>query len=140
MKYVLLILVSFLFGCGKAYQSAEFAPYLESFSNIYDKDVSNITIYFDNLPNKTVGICYYKDKEIRIDKTFWDQSTTYGREELIFHELGHCVLRLDHNDDMIEDPSNSYMAMPVSIMYSKVFGNTKSYINNRDYYLQELVK
>ena len=46
------------------------------------------------------------------------------REEFIYHELGHCTLKLDHNDSM--DSKGCLM----SIMYSHVFGGSDCYTKN----------
>jgi hypothetical protein len=48
---------------------------------------------------------------ITLSQADWDLFDDAMREQLVFHELGHCVLFRDHNNDL--DPYGN----PVSIMY-----------------------
>lgn len=83
-----------------------------------------------------IGVCYSMidgSRYIILDRDFWnsfrDEAT---RELLLFHELGHCALnRFEHIDHNRED------GLPASIMNSSLI-ETKDYVNNRDYYLDEL--
>jgi hypothetical protein len=63
-----------------------------------------------------------------------DAAQNYGPESLealIYHELGHCLLTLEHNEDLNSDGT------PASMMYpTGVDGLT--YMNNRAAYLNEL--
>lgn len=36
--------------------------------------------------------------EVTVDQPFWRVATQWQRELVMFHELGHCILHLDHND------------------------------------------
>jgi hypothetical protein len=68
--------------------------------------VTNVPINFGDTENVAyVGVCFtYSngDKEIIIDKQWWDRVSPTSRESLIFHELGHCALNRVHNDEEIE--------------------------------------
>lgn len=39
------------------------------------------------------------NNSIVIDLDFWEESTHYSREFIVFHELGHCILDRRHLDD-----------------------------------------
>lgn len=84
----------------------------------------------------TVGQCLNGDqggRRIFIDKAFWSAYDHYEREFIVFHELGHCYLRLEHNDDR-DSHQNC-----VSIMQSGVGGCKNNYKEStRDEYLDEL--
>jgi transcription initiation factor TFIIIB Brf1 subunit/transcription initiation factor TFIIB len=67
------------------------------------KDIENITIGFHDYKDgsSVVGTCHLlvKNKEIDISKQWWDfHPSTLERQELIFHELGHCVLGRSHTE------------------------------------------
>lgn len=82
------------------------------------------------------GTCQYNSQQsnrITIDLSFWENASHDRREMVVFHELGHCVLLLGHNED--EDNQNACL----SIMNSGTSGCTVYYNDdNRDYYLDEL--
>ena len=81
---------------------------------------SGTSVRFGNLTGKTVGICQYGNglRSVTIDQTFWSRSSALSREQLIDHELGHCVLGRGHN--ISTDPGGR----PLSIMYPVVLAPT----------------
>jgi len=54
-----------------------------------------------------VGFCKFPI-EVRFMKRFWDNASANQRLALVYHELGHCALRLEH-DDTMPDIMNSYL-------------------------------
>jgi len=47
------------------------------------------------------GSCQYSSNQpnkITIDKEFWDQASSLGKEFVMFHELGHCILSRGHRE------------------------------------------
>lgn len=46
---------------------------------------------------------------IALNKDFWDQASPLVREELLFHELGHCVLNREHAKTSARAPQPSIM-------------------------------
>ena len=72
------------------------------------------------LPQNEMGRCsigYGPKPLIRINASYWNAVSYWDRRELIFHELGHCVLGLSHNDTMIG-------WQPVSIMHTYHLGTS----------------
>ncbi len=68
--------------------------------------------------NEVLGQCFRNEQRPRkviIDRGYWerDDVTEEDRQFLIFHELGHCFLDLEH-DDRIDSETNTC----VSIMHS----------------------
>lgn len=115
-------------------------PYVTKFQELCHVTVSDIPVVFSDLEDTPVGLCTRWNgptrswKQVEIDSEFWHNTSDEGREWLVFHELGHCVLDKDHNDYTLED-------VPVSIMNSKVPWNVKDlYSDNTEYYIQELCK
>ncbi|HTL13026.1 MAG TPA: hypothetical protein VL588_11085 [Bdellovibrionota bacterium] len=66
-----------------------------------------------------------------VDQAKWDAATDSQREETLFHELGHCVLRREHDLRF----TGSYI--PESIMHPLRLSSAV-YDTNRDAYLTEL--
>ncbi len=83
-----------------------------------------------------IGTCSYgfrRPNAVTIDNNFWNRNGLLGREEVVFHELGHCVLGRDHTERVV---NSGFCA---SIMRSGT-GSCRSAYNvaNRDFYLDEL--
>ncbi len=86
-------------------------------------------------PIDAVGQCEWGDwlhsPHIRINPDQWQTLGETGRQILLFHELGHCVLNRDHRTDRREDRS------PASIMFPSLL-NPIVYRRDREYYQHEL--
>lgn len=54
--------------------------------------------------------------QIRVRASTWSQFSEWDKRQLMFHELGHCILRLGHNDSV--NANN----VPTSIMNTYHFG------------------
>jgi hypothetical protein len=138
------------------------APFMKSF--LYEADLRNIKIDTTNLIlrfstkntilQEACGTCsqnlskpsVQKIIEINsIDSICWQYLSNNSKEELIFHELGHCILaRFEHKNDLFADGS------PKSIMYKSnsdlyapctydISGsNDCNRITRRKYYIDEL--
>lgn len=53
------------------------------------------------LKDETIGVCYYAWQYVPIRVELQRQYMSLnpeGIEQLVFHELGHCVMKLHHND------------------------------------------
>ncbi len=103
--------------------SAVFAPYVASFlENLalsgLNPNVSGLTVNFTtDLPANVLGSCTMGQKRVRINENLWSILSAAGREELVFHELGHCVLNRGHDNTEIA-------GIPVSIMNAYHLGPT----------------
>ena len=114
----------------------EFVPYITDFpSNM----MIGMPIVFDDEVEKrsgketTVGLCFsWTDgwREIGIDTDFWDDASYLRRKALLWHELGHCVLGLDHDDKLTAGMSNSLMS--TSLMSNYMVRMTCKYNVNLD--------
>ena len=51
--------------------------------------------------SQVIGQCSYSNEtpyKVTIDKPFWDKASDLGKEFVVFHELGHCVLGRAHDE------------------------------------------
>lgn len=119
------------------YIDEAFRPYVTAFELRHNL-VVNVSIVFKDIADDDVaGQCWYgSDRLIEIDTPYWAIITETGKEQLIEHELGHCVLNLDHDDTL--GTVGAWHNVPLSIMNSTHFGDEPWYRDNREYYLQEL--
>ncbi len=94
-------------------------PYFERFEieaaaqNIeIDLIQTETTGIIEDLEEENVaGLCSYStdrqnhiiENHITIDLAFWNRFNDNIREMIVFHELGHCVLRRDHREGQLQD-------------------------------------
>jgi hypothetical protein len=118
----------------------EFAIYLADFevqARLHGRNIStDIPVAFGDLSDRepengdqVIGLCYFTPRHIVIDKSWWTKAPAWGKESLIFHELGHCVLDRDHR-------SGECAGRPCSIMRPIVV--LEPYKKRRKEYLDEL--
>ena len=119
------------------YIDEAFRPYVTAFEERHSMTV-NVSIVFKDIEDEDVaGQCWYRSNRlIEIDTPYWNVISELGREQLVEHELGHCVLNLDHDERL--GTVGAWNNVPLSIMYPVHFGDETYYRDNREYYLQEL--
>lgn len=66
----------------------------------------DIAITFEPLRGNEIGVCEYwagsrNLRTIKLDPSWWFNASYSMREQLVYHEMGHCDLGLDHNSDGI---------------------------------------
>lgn len=116
-----------------------FKQYVARFEDAYGQKVSML-IQFEKQEAPRLGVCYSWDdghREIKIDREGWDDMSDLGKEQLMFHELGHCQLNRPHIEDNIK--LGRWLNAPKSIMHPYVFGEWSVYEENHDYYVKELL-
>ena len=70
-------------------------------------DVSNwsssVEVLFGSLPKDKAGSCKPNSypKVVTIDHYYWKIATMAAREQLVFHELAHCLLQRKHTNDTL---------------------------------------
>lgn len=86
----------------------------------------------------TVGTCFMYTNSVEILAPFYEESSDATREQLIWHELGHCMALLEHNEEMFLPSDDIFeVDIPVSIMYPTLMDDW-AYLRNRDHYINEL--
>lgn len=127
--------------------TTELKIYEEHFYKLFPGKKYSGTIYFKKDMGNKAGICYPLHApplfytQIIISKKYWEDYTPNGKEELIAHELGHCLYGLDHDDEDIELVIEGITVdCPKTIMNSFSIGNTDCYKYRRRYYIDEFRK
>jgi len=116
---LIALLASFFTSCKDPNEyrvDAEFTDYLNRFvqegasrGHTFDLTGNGLIIEFAKLKNNNAGLTHYEDPiRIEIDKTYWTAiSKTAGadmmKEDLIFHELGHGLLKREHLNLTLEN-------------------------------------
>lgn len=142
--FKLIILTLFISSCQHAnqyYVDQELKEYVKAFESMYNVKATFNIIMTDDLPNEKAGICrYYSPNNpsniIYINRRYWSYSNKFGREQVLFHEMGHCYAGLRHNSTT--GTIGYYNNAPKSIMNDTSFGNRSVYKDNLNYYYKEL--
>jgi hypothetical protein len=115
----------------------EFFYIIDKFEKDFNVEV-NIPINFSHLNDDTLGFCNLglKSNSILISYGYWGSLSENQKEELIYHELGHCVFKLDHDNRRF-----IFNMCPSSIMNFEIFDEYESkicYTLFRNYYITDL--
>lgn len=114
---------------------AQLESYVKSFETILGKQISFPVTISNAVPNQYVGWCVVNGdgtRYVQISSYWFPTLSEGGKEQTVFHELGHCELNRQHVNTL---DSNNY---PVSIMYYMEFGDNSYYTAHRDTYVSEL--
>ena len=108
-------------------QNSEFEKHIKAFEDLTGQEVA-IPVYFKNI-KKHLGTCHYSKlgNFIEIDLRQWYTLDATQQEQLIFHELAHCILDCPHVKDK------------KSLLYPYLLPSPY-YRNNRDLVLSKLLK
>lgn len=122
-------------------KDTEFAENIQEFESLYNVEVNVSVIFTEAMPDQEFGLCKYftaNDRRniVYIDQNWWNNANFYARQQLLFHEFGHCIFGLKHNNKI--RILGDYINAPVSIMYPMPFGEFNVYRENLKYYYDEL--
>lgn len=134
----------FLVGCGDNSQATidpAFEPYvarfvLEGTAEGKEVDISKLSVNFSDETRSVAGGIEFGSctgHSIKIVRKFWQETSEANREALLYHELGHCVLRRQHLGGTEES-----LGIPKSVMVSDSAIVAAYWRTNRDYYIHEL--
>jgi hypothetical protein len=144
--FFVLISVFLLDTCKKETVEIEndFQQYYDSFIQIANEKKINLPtiktiIQFTDDSNAPSGACYQNPttKTIKINRAVWElyETNLNGRENIIFHELGHCLLNREHDNSTLSNGEFKTMMIGTT-------GGTASFLNyrgiRRKYYIDEL--
>lgn len=136
-------------------KSVNIHPELQAYANQFEQkgmlNIDNLNMTFGEVDGRwgVLGFCQsgvkevyvkgglekhvYNIRNVVIDIKDWNSMGVADREQLVFHELGHCVLNRGHWEQWL-------VGRPASIMYPEHdIGNTY-YTGYYGSYLQELFK
>lgn len=139
MRLILLALL--LTGCGQ-HRVILIDPTAQSFYNSFlaeagkqGRDIKIDSLMITKvsvLPGLELGRCDDGDIPIvLILDSYWESASIADKEQLIYHELGHCILDRKHLDGKLDS------GIPISIMDTFHFDRS-TYIYYHDYYMREL--
>lgn len=126
------------------YIDSAFYPMIKSFtyeagSRGFLVDLTNVSMTFGDIrtkqSDKTVGYCVPDPLGgliIKIHTPTWSKLGPYQQEQLIFHEMAHCLMRRDHC-------TKTNKLGPISIMYPQVL-DEMFYKQNREELVDELFR
>ena len=149
-KISLVAIFVLVTACGRSTEFAtkgvnidpQFSSYVEAFKNQAIAENHPLVIdsliveMQDKLDPGILGICWMSQGDpsfvpkVQISKEYWSMIDDNGKQELMFHELGHCVLNRAHRAD-----SNN--GIPLSIM-NPYYIDPNFYTANLDQYYHEL--
>jgi hypothetical protein len=113
--------------CSKAPFPQEALPYIHTFEINSHKIVQSdifIEEFDERIRYKIAGECQFwgdGHREIHFNRNSWNNAGDLGKEQLMLHELGHCELNYDHNNNLLDG------YRPKSIMYFQAFGDAIYY-------------
>ncbi len=118
-------------------------PYFREFENLgqrfgynFDLDDLGITGVIEHIQEQGVaGTCQYGSHiaHVTVDEQYWQNSSYFMKEMVVFHELGHCVLNRGHYEGSFSN------GVCQSIMHSGTGDCNLVYQGStRDYYIEEL--
>jgi hypothetical protein len=95
-----------LLACGKPVRNlGQFEPYVEAFEKAsssanHSVVVNFLEMKFGPLPSETLALCTLGVDVplITVNQSLWQTLTEAQRQLVIFHELGHCVLKRAHQN------------------------------------------
>jgi hypothetical protein len=98
-----LLSLSFMSSCAMADFEIE---YMEFYQEALKRNcfVFPMHAYFARLEPEIAGYCI-PGFGILFNEDRWDKFGPYQKRELVFHELGHCVLGKDHSEPGLMAPS-----------------------------------
>ena len=149
MKYLIMLLL--ITGCGKnisdflninqpKFKKADtnpiFAPLIKSFESELGLTVK-VPIVLKRIEQKYAGVCLvYSNgyREIQINSDYWYSYTPEQKEQLVYHELGHCVLNKEHDNTLRENCPNSIMR---SYMFN-TYEINECYLPEHNHYMENL--
>lgn len=124
---------------------AELIPYFQIFADeaaLRGIEVDYVEARIEGLiqpisRNQVLGQCFRNEerpKKVIVDRDYWEGAEENERQFLIFHELGHCFLNLEH-DDRLDFDTNTCLSIMHSTSDACPFELDD---DNRERYLDEL--
>ena len=133
------LIICVLTSCGgdKTIIDPEFKVFVSDFEQKIGVKVQNIIIKFSPTKYPIIGMCITggETNEIHIDPQNWMGINKDGQELILYHELGHCILGLPHDD---RRSTLDNVSVEGSIMNTYFFGNRSYYSKYKENYKRAL--
>lgn len=87
----------------------------------------------DGMDENTVGVCIYgyEGRRVALLRSYWNDTNVYNRRGLFFHEMGHCLLDLEHVDQNTVDIMTPTLPPTKEFKYNWSFLVEKLFSSNR---------
>lgn len=108
---------------------SELIPFNNKFERIAKEcqvELYDASLKFASTREKLYGWCRPYSGSVLINSRHWNKLTAVKKEQLIFHELGHCRLDQKHDDD------------DLNIMNTKGFIDEETYTEYYNYFIRKL--
>ena len=105
MNLLISLITLTLVGCASI--PPEVSQYVTEWREVYGNDGSRVTIAFDELPERTNGVCQYRaamPNRIVLNIRVWHTLSEKCKRALVFHELAHCKRDLQHTESGLMRP------------------------------------
>lgn len=128
--------------------TAEFQPSLDKFNGLAEQYLDGycqppIDVGYGNLKNldskqgqdtSVIGVCIPTARPmVLFDRSYWTHASPTEREMVAFHEFGHCILDLDHDDRPLSEHSKQKLSLMAPVVFSEY-----EYAQMYDYYIRGL--
>ncbi len=126
----------------------EIAPYVNEYMDLAKimgiKFKNKVTVGFKDINNgNIIGECEYGlgFREIDVDRTYWNRSTTTSKMTLLIHELSHCYCGRTHDYGPSKEYKNTWEGRfddncPKSVMYPKILPDGCVDLHYEEYILE----
>lgn len=116
--------------------SVELQPHIKSFEELTGLGVEYPVLFdYTEGTDNAIGVCQYNAPYVLISYSWWIRNPTHHkREQLIWHELGHCSLDLRHDTGRLPDNC------PASVMIPNEFISEDCYTRHKAYYKYDLIR
>lgn len=105
--------------------------YVESFGkdmNISKERMDSIGYGFRSIDPGLVGICNNYLHSISIQPSYWFRTSSLKRISIIYHELAHCVCKIDHIKGIQKDGCAKSLMAPQIMSTSCIKKHWKKYV------------
>jgi hypothetical protein len=150
-----LLLIAVLFaasGCGRGLASPSaphgtFSPYFQAFEDASEQNGrstygdDSVRIVFGATTGEVVGNCtvgFDTARIVTVNTAYWYAASENARLQLVYHELGHCLLNRAHVASYVAFPEG---VVPTSVMSPHAFAEGSeldAFAAHRGYYEHEL--
>lgn len=139
----LIFLIILLSGCGQIDRNITIEPsakiYVDEWNDLYPNNTVNVDIVKGDL-SSSGAVGDWDGYQITIDSNYWNKLRDLGRQQLIWHELGHAMFNYKHDwgTTTLYDDVGQPHSVERSIMYPFVFGDDEIYAYFHSYYETQL--
>ena len=138
MKIVLWFMIGFLLAYTppSTLVEREFKPFVQDFEHEFGVTVDEKIMFEENLEPDRSATCFPHNGTIFIRPSIWKRLTPGQKEVLLYHELGHCYLGLEHDNRIVNSMpfimnEDVLLLTPQFVDRDLLYMNYDSYLRNR---------